>query len=142
MQAVINIKYDKINMCVITYEYICMYFYIYLHRILKNNYSRILIFLQFFYEHFYLTIVNNSNLQHQSYSCVNISHLKLWRHPIPWNHGLNKLESTLPDDASTQVWAFLAKWVFKIKALLWEQSLVISISDHSSVYPSVQLPVC
>lgn len=103
MQAVINIKYDKINMCVITYEYICMYFYIYLHRILKNNYSRILIFLQFFYEHFYLTIVNNSNLQHQSYSCVNISHLKLWRHPIPWNHGLNKLESTLPDDASTQV---------------------------------------
>lgn len=103
MQAVINIKYDKINMCVITYECICMYFYIYLHRILKNNYSRILIFLQSFYEHFYLTIVNNSNLQHQSYSCVNISHLKLWRHPIPWNHGLNKLESTLPDDASTQV---------------------------------------
>ena len=32
----------------------------------------------------------------------------LWPHPTPGGHDLNNLESTLPQDVSTQVSAFLA----------------------------------
>ena len=34
---------------------------------------------------------------------------QLWPHPTPGDHDLNKLESTLPEDASTQVKAFQAE---------------------------------
>lgn len=33
--------------------------------------------------------------------------------PNPEGHDLNKLEFTLPEDSSTQVTAFLAKWGFR-----------------------------
>lgn len=38
-------------------------------------------------------------------------------HPTPENHDLNKLESTSPEDASTQVSNFLANWFMRKKIL-------------------------
>lgn len=40
----------------------------------------------------------------------------LWPHPIPGDHDLNKLESLLPKDASTEVAAIIVKW-FLIRIL-------------------------
>lgn len=43
------------------------------------------------------------------------NHHCLWTHPTPENHKLNKLKSTLhvPEEASTQVSVFLAKWFLR-----------------------------
>lgn len=39
--------------------------------------------------------------------------LPLWPHPIPSDYDLNKLVYTLPEDASTQIIDFLAKWFLR-----------------------------
>lgn len=46
-------------------------------------------------------------------------------HPNPWEFDLNKLESLLPGNASTRIWAFLDK-------LLWEEDFRKNLSKTIS----------
>ena len=62
----------------------------------------------------------------------------LWPHPIPGDHDFHNFESTLPEDASTQVSTFLAEWFLRRRFLKMSQNFSL-ISNYLPLKKSVAL---